>query len=67
MSETILSVRDLHISFGGVKAADGVDLEVRRDDDYIKRLLAAEEVFWKRFAPLVTTVRPEGFGCSGMS
>lgn len=25
-------------------------LEVRRDDGYIERLLAAEEVFWKRFA-----------------
>ena len=24
----ILSVRDLHISFGGVKAADGVDLDI---------------------------------------
>jgi putative phage-type endonuclease len=26
-------------------------LEVRRDDAYIERLLAAEETFWKRFAP----------------
>lgn len=26
-------------------------LEVRRDDAYIERLLAAEEAFWKRFAP----------------
>jgi putative phage-type endonuclease len=25
-------------------------LEVRRDDDYIERLLAAEETFWERFA-----------------
>ena len=25
-------------------------LEVRRDDTYIERLLAAEETFWKRFA-----------------
>lgn len=36
-------------------------LEVRRDDAYIKRLLAAEEVFWKRFAAAAPTARP---GCS---
>ena len=32
MSEPILSARDLHISFGGVKAADGVSLDVARDE-----------------------------------
>jgi putative phage-type endonuclease len=35
-------------------------LEVRRDDAYIERLLAAEEVFWKRISPARTTARP---GC----
>jgi putative phage-type endonuclease len=30
-------------------------LEVRRDDAYIERLLAAEEIFWKRFAPAAAT------------
>lgn len=30
-------------------------LEVRRDEAYQRRLLAAEEAFWKRFAPAATT------------
>ena len=32
-------------------------LEVRRDDPYIERLLAAEDAFWKRFAPAATKAR----------
>ena len=33
-------------------------LEVRRDDAYMERLLAAEEIFWKRFAAVATTAPP---------
>jgi branched-chain amino acid transport system ATP-binding protein len=32
VSPPLLSVRDLHISFGGVAAADGVDLDIWRDE-----------------------------------
>jgi putative phage-type endonuclease len=32
-------------------------LEVRRDDAYIARLLAAEEIFWKRIAPTRISAR----------
>ena len=32
MSEPLLTARDLRISFGGVTAADGVDLDIERDE-----------------------------------
>jgi len=32
MSAAVLSVRDLHIGFGGVKVLEGIDLEVRRGE-----------------------------------
>jgi branched-chain amino acid transport system ATP-binding protein len=32
VSETLLQARDLRLAFGGVKAADGVDLDVRRGE-----------------------------------
>jgi branched-chain amino acid transport system ATP-binding protein len=32
VSPPLLSARDLHVSFGGVSAADGVDLDIRRDE-----------------------------------
>ena len=32
MSSPLLSARDLHVSFGGVAAADGVDLDIWRDE-----------------------------------
>jgi branched-chain amino acid transport system ATP-binding protein len=32
VSDPLLSARDLHISFGGVVAADGVDLDIGRDE-----------------------------------
>ncbi len=35
-----------------------VRLEVRRDEAYIERLLIAEEVFWKRFAPGAASESP---------
>ena len=35
-------------------------LEVRRDDPYIERLVAAEETFWKRLAFAATNARPVG-------
>ncbi len=34
-----------------------VRLEVRRDDAYIQRLVTAEEIFWRRFAPAATLAR----------
>lgn len=37
-----------------------VRLEVRRDDAYIERLLAAEEAFWKRFATSSGIAAPLG-------
>lgn len=33
-------------------------LEVRRDEAYIARLLAAEEVFWRRLAPMLGAAMP---------
>lgn len=33
-------------------------LEVRRDEAYIARLLAAEEVFWRRLAPMLGAALP---------
>lgn len=33
-----------------IPSRPGLRVEVRRDEAYIERLLAAEEVFWKRFA-----------------
>lgn len=33
-------------------------LAVQRDEAYLERLLAAEEVFWHRFASLASTARP---------
>jgi branched-chain amino acid transport system ATP-binding protein len=32
MNDAILTVRDLHINFGGVRAADGVDLDIYRNE-----------------------------------
>jgi len=32
VSEPLLATRDLHISFGGVAAADGVDVDIERDE-----------------------------------
>ncbi|ESR23448.1 ABC transporter ATP-binding protein [Lutibaculum baratangense] len=32
MTAPLLSVRDVHVSFGGVRAADGVDVEVRQGE-----------------------------------
>lgn len=32
MTEPLLKARDLHLSFGGVKAADGVDLDIHREE-----------------------------------
>lgn len=34
-------------------------LEVRRDAAYIERLVAAEEVFWRRLAPMLGVTTPE--------
>ena len=35
-------------------------LEVRRDDRFIERLVAAEEVFWRRLAAVATSASPAG-------
>ena len=73
MSEPLLTVRDLHISFGGVTAADGVDLDIARDE--IVAIIGANGSGKTTFLNLCTGyIRPsqgsvhfDGRGITGLS
>jgi branched-chain amino acid transport system ATP-binding protein len=73
VSEPLLTARNLHISFGGVTAADGVDLDIGRDE--IVAIIGANGSGKTTFLNLCTGyIRPsqgsvhfEGRGITGLS